>query len=951
LRRFDWIVAGGLALLIVLTPLAIGSVHPLTYSIAEAALFLLGAAWMAKAALAPADGRPAHEPAWREFRHFAPPLGLFLAVIVFQLTPLPARLVGTLSPATYRLYAMSLPGWPTGDPYRELGSAAPRAARAEPEVAVLPTIDEVRQGVPIPFAPPALGVAEPPADDVAAPGVPVRPGFLARMLASGWGTLSIAPQLTRAGLIGWIAIASAFFLAAFYPFGSGPEPRSDRGFLKFVLLTVLAAGTLVAVLGLIERVYWNGRILWFFVPHDWGKPLLDAGAASARGPFVDPDHFAGYLAMIFPLALTGALFPSFLTPRSASREFQILCGFSAFVLFTAVLLSSSRAGWIGLALGACLVSAMVLASADEYSVLNLHTSRSRAVGAALLGVAALLAVTLLFVGASGRAEAEIRLRDTLGASAEGWDRLQAWRAGLALIRDFPLFGIGLGNWPELFTRYQPPPWAEMYFSQAHNDYLQLIAENGLIGAALLAWFFVRLGRALARRGVWLSPQVLPVFAALVSGIAVMAVCEFLDFDLRIPANALLFAVLLGLALRLTLPEARKAPETRRSRPPALAIAAGAAALLLAWAALRQDDSVYPYNLRMAATPAAARAMLLSYPANAYAHYVTVHRFGSSMPADERLRELATIVYLDPTNPRARDLYAQELERAGHMNDAFRQIRLSVEASPEGARHGYLAPRVTPWLSAGEKRAVEDGYKAAVAKGYRGAIDGLAAFYANTGRFAEEARLYTDAAAREDAPAVRATDLVGAGDAWARAGDSERAAAAYRDAAAADPDDIKPYSALIALLLKQPNGAGAAREVADQGIENGVDPSELLDALGMAAYLSNHFDIAEAAFSRSLEYRPSSFNSTLLLGTIYNRERKFDRAVLTLQHAIELDADSATANWELGTAQEGSYDYFAAEQAYRRAIGLDPGNAGMRSYFTDFQRRIAAGEKALNRVPQ
>jgi O-antigen ligase len=955
LRRFDLIVAGGLALLIVLTPLAIGAVHPLTYSIAEAALFALVAVWMAKALLVPGTGRPEAEVAWGEFRHFAAPLALFLALLAFELVPLPARLLRTLSPSTYRLYAMSLPGWPSAVPYRGLGSMRPPAAAPETEVAVLPAIDEVRQGIAIPFAPPALGVAEPSsAGDTVPSRLPARPSFLGQMLANGWGTLSIAPALTRAGLLGWIAISAAFFLAAFYPFGSGSEPRADRSFVKFILLTVIATGTLIAVIGLIQRVYWNGRILWFFVPHDWGKPLFDLGAVvRARGPFVDPDHFAGYLAMIFPLALSGALFPSFLTPRNASREFQIACGFSAFVLFTAVLLSASRTGWLGLALGACLVSALVLASADEYAVLNLHASRSRVVGISLLGLAALLAVALLFVGASGRAEAELRLRDTLAGGPEGWDRLQAWRGGIALILDFPLFGVGLGNWPEVFTHYQPPPWSERYFSQAHNDYVQLLAETGLVGLLLVGWFFVRIGRSLARRGVWLSPQVLPVFAAVVSGIAVMAVSEALDFDLRIPANALLFAVLLGLLLRLTLPEARKVqdPVRRSSQISLLAAAAGASALVLMVAALRQDYSVYPYNLRVAGTPAAARAMLLSYPANAYAHYVTVRRFGRSMPQADRLRELATIVFLDPNNPRAHDLYAQELERAGDMKEAVEQIKLSVAASPEPGRHGYLAPRVTPWLSPGEKRAVEDGYKDAAAKGYHGAIDGLGAFYADTGRFAEEAKLYADAAAREDSPADRAAELVAAGDAYAHVGDAERAADEYRAAAAADPDDIRPYQALITLLLKKPDGASSARAVADQGIENGVDPSALLDALGMAAYISQHLDLAESALSRSLEYRPSSFQSTLLLGTVYNREHKFDRAALTLQHALELDSDSAVANWELGTAQEGSYDYFAAEKAYRRAIVLAPGDAAMRSYFADFQRRLAAGEKALDRLPQ
>src|SRR6266516_2980729 len=52
---------------------------------------------------------------------------------------------------------------------------------------------------------------------------------------------------------------------------------------------------------------------------------------------------------------------------------------------------------------------------------------------------------------------------------------------LGMLREFALFGVGLGSWPELFPRYQTPPWSSLFYREAHNDYIELLAETGLVG--------------------------------------------------------------------------------------------------------------------------------------------------------------------------------------------------------------------------------------------------------------------------------------------------------------------------------------------------------------------------------------------------------------------------------------------------------------------------------------
>ena len=120
---------------------------------------------------------------------------------------------------------------------------------------------------------------------------------------------------------------------------------------------------------------------------------------------------------------------------------------------------------------------------------------------------------------------------------------------LGMIKDFPAFGVGLGAWPELYPRYQQPPWSALLVREAHNDYVELFAETGLVGFCLLAWFFWMVGRGLTR-GLWrVSPKSTSVVAALVAGIGAMLFHEFFDFSLQIPANALLFSLFVGIVLR------------------------------------------------------------------------------------------------------------------------------------------------------------------------------------------------------------------------------------------------------------------------------------------------------------------------------------------------------------------------------------------------------------------
>ena len=123
-------------------------------------------------------------------------------------------------------------------------------------------------------------------------------------------------------------------------------------------------GFAVATLGIVAQATWNGRMLWTVVPYDWGA-AQQFRAMRAMGPFVNPDHFANYLSLIFPIALAGALFRTFLRAHDARFPWALFSAVAAFVMFCGILLSLSRAGWISAFVGVLVLAGFSRAVPEE----------------------------------------------------------------------------------------------------------------------------------------------------------------------------------------------------------------------------------------------------------------------------------------------------------------------------------------------------------------------------------------------------------------------------------------------------------------------------------------------------------------------------------------------------------------------------------------------------------
>jgi len=973
-RLLDRILTAVLAALVLFTPFAVGSVHPWAFTLMEVAVFGLLMLWAMRVTVdVDAVAEPRSEIASFRSRSLLLPASIFGALVALQLLPLPPVLVRFLSPSTYQVLVHALPGWPRTAPYAEdaFSTGVASGAASDSGSIILPTVEQVRRGVAVPFANSTAGAGN---KSKFATGKPSHDDYARRNSLSGktrlgfaknWYPLSIAPSLTEAALLKYAGYAGLFFLVLAYPFVDRAE--GERRFYRTMLATVVVTSLLVALVGLAERVYWNGKILWFVVPRDWGAPWPGV-FPRATGPFVNPDHFANYLSMAFPLVLAGGFYGLSSASTQRSNAYRLLCGFAAFIIFLAIALSLSRAGWIEATTAGLLFSLICFNRWLEDSKAHIETDipgrhrtatrighgpfeahhskgvsqrllfrfpKTAALGLSLVVFLAVVIFALFIMGPVARTQADIRIGDTIASDGGFGIRPTVWKDTLRMIRDFPVFGVGLGGWPEIFPRYERAPWEPDYFREVHNDYLQYAAETGLFGILALVWFcfmIVGKGRAALHR---FSATERPLFIALGLAVAVMALHELVDFCLRIPANAFLFTVLLAIAVRMAVTK-MQGVQRRRIRRPFAAVCTVAASAVLIVLALGQNGLPYPYDIEQPSSLVRAHALVLAHPASLQAHFDLLLLAGQNMPLTTRLNEIEAALFAAPTNPYLRDLYAQNLALAGNQTAALEQVAQSVFNSPTLGTHFYLESKRISELSSPEQNAVEHGFKEAIAAHYPGAVDGLGAFDDLFARFSDETQLFTTAARDTSAGGERARYFVAAGKAEIRTGNSGSAEKLFRQAIQAAPSDETAYQNLISQIYGPAKDLREAQSVTDEGIRNGVDPLHLYLALSAAAQANGNETVAEGALLKALAYQPN-FEMYMQIGQFYLQNQKLDRAVAMLQNATEINPASADGFYSLAVAQERDYQYSDADKNYARAACLAP--LQFRSAFVAFHNRV------------
>lgn len=354
--------------------------------------------------------------------------------------------------------------------------------------------------------------------------------------AARWATLSLYPHDTWLGIFKLLAYLAAFALAA-YAF----EPREGRSVLAPGLIVL---GSLEAAYGIVQYLTGYQKIFGF---------TKQFYADDATGTYINHNHFAGFLELVIPFAAMMVFYnlqthaAGFLERRrgrAAGGSLDPRVFFYAFLvilLILAVVFSRSRMGIFS-----------VLVSLILMGLLGLLGEGRRAWMVITLVVIGVSMAYAIWIGL----DPVIRRFELLTPSGleNPYARVAIWKQASGIVRDYPATGTGLGTFATAFRRYQTSS-LDLNVDHAHNDYLEVASETGIAGAVLLFIpIFGLLIKMILAYVTARSPYRRAVLLACVGSVAALLVHSVMDFNLQIPANALLFAVVLGLgskALRST----------------------------------------------------------------------------------------------------------------------------------------------------------------------------------------------------------------------------------------------------------------------------------------------------------------------------------------------------------------------------------------------------------------
>jgi putative inorganic carbon (HCO3(-)) transporter len=340
-------------------------------------------------------------------------------------------------------------------------------------------------------------------------------------------TLSIDPQASRVALLKSIAYSAVFFLTL-----ALVNRRSRLLTLARVLVYAAVIHAIYAVM-----LHLGG------VQDDYLGTIISHGG-SASGTFANRNHFAGFLEI--SLALGIGLLIAGLSDRGVDtwKKFlrltiewilspKMILRLSLCILVIALTTTHSRMG------NTAFFSALLIAGA-----LGIALSRFATRNTVLL-LASLIAIDLLIVGSwFGVEKLAQRLEQTTVEDVR--EREQPAAYTLPLIKDYAVFGSGPGSFYVAFPRYRPASIANFY-NHTHNDYAQFASESGISGFLIIGGFVVvSLGAALVAQWRRRDPLMRGMSFACVMGVTAILIHSWVDFNLQIPANAMLFMVLLAL---------------------------------------------------------------------------------------------------------------------------------------------------------------------------------------------------------------------------------------------------------------------------------------------------------------------------------------------------------------------------------------------------------------------
>ena len=305
-----------------------------------------------------------------------------------------------------------------------------------------------------------------------------------------------------------------------------------RSGVRATIRAVAIMSAIVAPLALIQHTSAPRSFYFLWRSH--------VSSALVYTPFINRNDFASWLVMALPLTggyaiariqsrrRTGEPFD----PESALDDKGLVIGAALLMMLAGVLASMSRSGIAGAA-----------ASLMLFVVLSRGRMNRKWTTWMLAGTAALIALAALYAANLGALTARFS-----GVVSEGFTgRLTIWRQTWPMVVNFWPVGSGVGSYEQVMVLYQTTTSRLFHISHADNEYLQILAEGGALLGVPVALAIIGCSRTIAMR---LGTDRTPLFwmrAGAASGILAATVQNLFEMTLRVPANALLLAILTAIA--------------------------------------------------------------------------------------------------------------------------------------------------------------------------------------------------------------------------------------------------------------------------------------------------------------------------------------------------------------------------------------------------------------------